>query len=179
MNRAALTALVGAVLLAGCVGGLGPSTGGESPANATDTPDDELPDLTLTLPDGPKERPERPAELNRSTVRDYVLDFEYRYAYNSLWYSEHTEVNLDCSVDSVTEHRQGYNVTVSCTGYSNTGGATEDGTATVLHADYFTQAFVYYVDADSTLRTSDGGDPEDWQPTATPVEQPTPTGDSA
>lgn len=178
MNRLALFARVGAVLAAGCVGGLGPSNAGDSPTGATDAPGDQLPDLTLSLPDGPKERPERPAELNRSSVRAYVHDFQYRYAYNSLWFSEYTEVTLDCSVASVTERREGYNVTVSCTGYSNTGGSTENGTATELHADYFTQAFVYYIDQDSTLRTGDGGGPDGWHPTATPTAQPTLTGDS-
>lgn len=178
MNRVTLIALVGAVLAAGCVGTLGPSNAGDPTANATDAPDEQLPDLTLSLPDGPKERPERPAELNRSAVGAYVLDFEYRYAYNILWYSEHSDVNLDCSVQSVTEYREGYNVTVSCYGYSNTGGSTEDGTVTELHADYGRQTHVYYVDADSTLRTGSTGEPDGWRPTPTPVEQPTSTDDS-
>lgn len=143
---------VGLLLIAGCIGG--PAAG---PPTQTASPTTDLapyPNTTASVADGPKERPERPATLNESTVADYIHTFEYRYAYNSLWFSERSEVNLDCGVESTEQVAAGYNVTVSCTGYSNTQGESGGNeTATVLHADWGTQDVRYYVDANSTLRS--------------------------
>jgi len=79
-------------------------------------------------------------------VGAFAKTHEYRYVYNRLWYSEHTEVTLDCTLGGVTERDGWYEATVSCTGYSNTGGET-NGTETVAphHADWFTQTYVYSV----------------------------------
>jgi len=53
----------------------------------------------------------------------------------------------------VTERDGWYEATVSCTGYSNTGGET-NGTETVAphHADWFTQTYVYSVKEHSLIR---------------------------
>lgn len=164
MVRALTAALLTVVALSGCLGGV-PADSTDSPT-ATATP---FPSGSTTLPDGPKTAPERPDTLTESAVREYVRTYEYRYAYNALWYSEHSDVNLECSVDAVHERASGYAATVSCTGYSNTGGDTEGTqTATELHADWFTQTYTYLVDGDTTRRL----DPD-------AVESPTgaPTGD--
>ncbi|WP_226011195.1 hypothetical protein [Halomicrobium salinisoli] len=156
----AATALL-LVLSAGCVGGPGAtatseSPTGESPTTTTvPTTDAATPpaDGEVAFPDGPKDRPERPSNLTEDSVGEFVRTHEYRYAYNQLWYSEHSEVTLDCEVRSVTARNGWYEAVVSCTGYSNTGGdrpGTE--TATEVHADWFTQTYVYYVDEDSIVR---------------------------
>ncbi len=105
--------------------------------------------------DGPKSEPDRPAELTESAVVEYVRTFEYRRVYNSLWMGEGTEMDLDCETHDVTSVEGGYDVLVSCTGYSNSGGDSDgDSTATptVVHADWFTQYFVYRATDDSTER---------------------------
>jgi hypothetical protein len=85
-------------------------------------------------------------------VREYVRAHEYRYAYNSLWINEYTEVTLDCRVDDVTRRSWGYEAVVTCTGYSNTD-VPEDATATPgPHADWFTQSFRYRVSEGATER---------------------------
>lgn len=138
---ATIVLLALALATAGCAG---------SNAGApTATP---LPPGTLEYPDGPKEAPERPEPLTESSVRDYVRTAEYRYAYNSLWYSEYTDVTLDCRVDSVTETAWGYESVVTCTGYSTTDPpANATGTA-APHADWFTQSFRYRVSENATHR---------------------------
>ena len=161
MTRRTLSLLlVVLILLAGCVSGPGQSpTADESePPTATDEPTTDVvtpgENATVEWPDGPKSQPERPADLTDETVREFVKTHEYRYVYNSLWYSEHTSVSLECSVEKVGPAGDGYEVIVSCTGYSNTRGPTSGTeTATELHADYFTQTFVYYVDENSLRRS--------------------------
>ncbi|WP_255149877.1 hypothetical protein [Halorarius halobius] len=151
--RIALPALLSVALLtAGCVGG--PVGSADQPTATT------FPGGTTELPDGPKERPDRPETLNESSVGEYVKTFEYRYAYNSLHYSEHSEVHVECEVDSVEQRASGYAATVTCYGYSNTGGDA-DGTAspTVLHADWGSQTFTYHVDGDATRRLDGDGEP--------------------
>ncbi|WP_267639570.1 hypothetical protein [Haloarchaeobius amylolyticus] len=171
------TASAGLAALAGCLdGSLGGGTGTETtvattpgttpktdsgthPTSATGT---SYPDTEVAFPGGPKSRPERPDELTRATAREFVHEHEYNWVYNQLWYSEHTEVDLSCEVHSVEQVRDGYEVLVSCTGYSNTGGeSTENGTATQVHADWFTQWFVYYVDADTIARRQATEDEKD------------------
>ncbi|MEF8774049.1 MAG: hypothetical protein V5A23_00260 [Halobacteriales archaeon] len=145
-------ALVAMALLAGCLGGV---SGTVTPTD-TDSPRptvSPLPEETVSLPDGPKTAPEPPAEMDAESVREYVRTYEYRYAYNSLWYSDNSNVNLDCEVDDVEEISAGWRAVVTCIGYSNTGGeAPGTATATELHADWGTQTFVYYVDEDSVIR---------------------------
>lgn len=146
------------VLTAGCVGD--PLAGSSSPTGdsprspeptTTDTP---LSGDPVEFPDGPKERPERPATPNESTVREYARTYEYRYAYNSLWYGEGSDVELECDVESVTEQSYGYEAVVTCTGYSNTRGTTANSTATgtTLHADWGSQTYRYRISADATTR---------------------------
>lgn len=164
--------IVAAVVSAGCVGG----PGGTEPAAETNqntsptetrvTPPTETAetpstvhspttpaDGTIEWPEGPKDQPDRPETLTEQSVREYAKTHEYRYVYNTLWYSEYTEVTLDCSVETVGPAGEGYEVIVSCTGSSNTGGeAPGTRTATVMHADYFTQTYSYYVDENTTRR---------------------------
>lgn len=137
------TALIAFVLVtAGCVG-----AGGQAQPTAT-----PLPPGTVDMPDGPKERPERPATLDTTSVSDYLATLEYRIASNSLWVSEYTEVTLDCRVDDVTERPWGYRADVTCTGYSDTT-VPADATATAgPHADWFTQSYRYRVSQNATHR---------------------------
>lgn len=157
---AATLALVALLGLAGC-SGVVPGENGDTitPAQPSDTstPVGETPtpypDTTTELPDGPMEPPKRPAELNRTSAASYVQTFEYRYAYNILWYDDSSDVNVECDVESVEPDQDGYRVTVGCYGYSNTGGETNGtATATEVHADWGDRSFTYYVDADTTLR---------------------------
>jgi hypothetical protein len=157
----ATLAVVGTLVLAGCTG-LAPSgdaTDPTTPVRATGTPTGSdytptpYPDTTTELPDGPMEVPDRPAELNRTSAASYVRTFEYRYAYNALWYGDASDVHVECETESVEAARDGYRVTVECYGYSNTGGsAAGTATATEIHADWGDRAFTYYVDGDTTRR---------------------------
>ena len=145
-RRQFLTALGATIVPAtGCLGG--------QPPEATDTPTGTpLPPGSVDFPDGPKDRPERPSPLTETAVREYVATHEYRYAYNSLWMNEHTDVTLDCRVDSVTDEPWGYEAVVTCTGYSNTN-LPESPTGTPgVHADWFTQSFRYRVSETATHR---------------------------
>ncbi|AZH25466.1 hypothetical protein [Haloplanus aerogenes] len=156
-SRLALPAiLVLALVMAGCTGA--PADGSTATATATtDTPTATPPDTSppsgdIDFPDGPKERPDRPSTLNESAVREYVRTYEYRYAYNSLWMNEYTDVTLDCRVDDVSRREWGYEAVVTCTGYSNTR-APENATVTAgPHADWFTQSFRYRVSEEATER---------------------------
>ncbi len=138
---AAVVLLALALATAGCV-----ATGTGTP---TATP---LPQGSVDDPDGPKEPPERPAEMNQSSVRAYVAAYEYSVAYDSLWISQYTDVTLACRVDDVSEAPWGYEAVVTCTGHSDTT-VPEDATATPgPHADWFTQSFRYRVSEDATHR---------------------------
>jgi hypothetical protein len=136
-----LLALALALATAGCVG-----TGTATP---TATP---LPPGSVDFPDGPKEPPERPAALNRSSVREYVETFEYRVAYNSLWINEYTEVTLACRVDDVSERPWGYEAVVTCTGHSDTDVPANATATPGPHGDWFTQSFRYRVGENATHR---------------------------
>lgn len=157
MNSYVRTAVVvSLVLVAGCLGGpaTGPATSPESTESPTAT-SSPLPQQQVDLPTGPMEAPDPPAAFNESSVREYVRTYEYRYVYNALWYGENTEVGLTCDVGSVEDIGVGWRVEVTCSGYSNTQGeASGNETATVLHADWGSRTFVYYVDDDSVVRTS-------------------------
>lgn len=156
--------LVVSVLFAGCV-----SDAGTAPTNTTTDPVEsvtdatvtttlpgtEYPDTTFDFEEGPKERPDRPATLSESSARQFVKEYEYRHVYNLLWMGERTDVSLSCETHWVEERRDGYEVLVSCTGSADSGGdAVGNGTATstMVHADWFTQWYVYYVDDDSVVR---------------------------
>lgn len=161
--RSALLAAATALLLvtAGCVATPGgPSTPTDATAESPTTTDSAtsatttVPGTPLAWPDGPKERPDRPATLTRSSVREFVYTTEYRYVYNSLWYDETSEVHAECEVDSVTRESGAWRAVVTCTAYSNSGGERENGTgtSTMVHADYFTQTWVYWITDDSVHR---------------------------
>lgn len=163
-NRLPSALLIGLVLLAGCLGGAGSpaETTGDSPTTGTASPSPSptatltpFPDTVVPFPDGPKERPDRPANLTTETVREFVRTHEHRYVYSRLWYGDATEVSVSCEVRSVERVGDGYRAVVGCRGYSNTRGTpgpNETGTATAVHADYFTRYFAYLVDADSLVR---------------------------
>lgn len=158
------TASLAVGLLGGCIASDGPGTAGtstteqstESTTTTHSTPPSTatpLPDRTVALPTGPKDPPERPESLTLETAQSYVREFEYRYVYNELWYHESTEVTLSCEVVDARELDVGYEVVVSCTGYSNTGDDSDsNGTVTMVHADYFTQVYTYRLDEDSLVR---------------------------
>lgn len=150
--------------LAGCAG-LAPSrdspagdrpTGGDTETTPAASPTPTaFPGDGVEFPDGPKAPPERPDPLTADSVREYVREFEYRYAYNSLYAGPNTAVSLTCEVESVEERGPGYRATVQCSGYADTRGeSTAEGTATatVVHADWGTQTVVYLVDEDTTVR---------------------------
>jgi hypothetical protein len=129
--------------------------GSPSPDDGRTSPSTSLSNETVTFPDGPKARPERPETLTLATARSFVRDHEYRYVYNQLWYDESTSVSLDCEVVSARDVDVGYKVVVSCTGSSNTGGEPQPNstaTSTVMHADYFTQVHTYLLDENSLVR---------------------------
>ncbi|WP_435062693.1 hypothetical protein [Halobaculum sp. EA56] len=164
-SRALAAAVAAALLLtSGCLAAPGgPMTGdtatGTSPGSpATTASSTPLPGKSIAWPDGPKERPERPPELNESSVGSFARTYEYRYVYNSLWYDETSEVSLECEVDRVERRGDAWRAVVTCTGYSNTGGEAENGTATstVVHADWFTQTYVYWIDGESVHRERAG-----------------------
>ena len=142
-QRPALVAvLVVALTTAGCV-----STGLGTP---TATP---LPSGSVDFPDGPKEPPERPPTLNRSSVRDYVRTYEYRFAYNSLWVNQYSHVSLDCETESVTAKPWGYEAIVTCSGHSDTDVPSDVTATPVPHYDWFTQSFRYRVSESTVHRT--------------------------
>jgi hypothetical protein len=150
-----------ALALAGCVGApaqSGPENGDtpESTTSATDTVE-PYSDTEVEWPDGPKERPDRPDEWSESAAREFVKTHEYRHVYNGLWYGPKTDVTLSCEIDDAEPVADGYEVTVSCTGYSNTQTVVDEGgTPVEMHADYFTQTYTYYVDEDSIVRNRAG-----------------------
>lgn len=162
-SRALIAAVTVALLVtSGCVATPGgPATGDGSPAatsagattgTAASTP---LPGTSIDWPDGPKEPPERPSTLNESSVGSFARTYEYRFVYNSLWYDETSEVSAECELDAVERRGDAWRAVVTCTAYSNTGGeSTADGTATstVVHADWFTQTYVYWIDEESVHR---------------------------
>lgn len=120
---------------------------------AGDGPDaTPLPPGTVDYPDGPKEPPQRPDTLTTSSVRTYVSTAEYRYAYNSLWVNEYTDVKLECRVDEVSETPWGYESVVTCTGHSNTDPPPNASVTPGPHADWFTQSFRYRVSENATHR---------------------------
>ena len=165
-------AAVAAALLvtSGCLAAPGvPTTGDGSPGASEESPatptgtasataaSTPLPGDSIDWPDGPKERPERPPTLNESAVGSFARSYEYRYVYNSLWYDETSEVSAECELDAVERRGDAWRAVVTCTAYSNTGGESAgDGTATatstVLHADWFTQTYVYWIDGQSVHR---------------------------
>ncbi|MFC7070769.1 hypothetical protein [Halobaculum lipolyticum] len=144
------------LVASGCLGAPGgrPATGTD-PVDTSPSPSPEataLPGDPVAWPDGPKERPPTPAALNESAVGDYAVTHEYRYVYNSLWFDRSTEVTVECDLDGVERERGAWRATVTCTGYSDSDGTTDDGTITgtpAPHADYFTQTWVYWIDRDA------------------------------
>lgn len=148
--------LVIALLTAGCLGSPGtPTTAGATPtATSTTTPTAQpptpLPAGQVELPPGPYDRPERPPTLNRTAARAYARTYEYRFAYNSLWRSEHTDVNLACRVERLTERGWGYEVLVTCSGHSDTDPPETDSPE--IHADWFDQTFRYHISENATHR---------------------------
>lgn len=119
-----------------------------------------MPGAPLLWPGGPKDQALIPESLTESSVREFVHTTEYRYVYNTLWYDDSSEVHVDCEVDSVAHEANGWRAVVTCTAYSNTGGDPREngtGTSTVVHADYFTQTYVYWVTEDSVHRVESTG----------------------
>lgn len=143
-----------ALVTAGCAGT--PTDGSTATTTDESTPTTvQPPSGDVDFPDGPKDPPARPSTLNESSVREYVRTYEYRYAYNSLWINEYTDVTLDCRVDNVGQRAWGYEAVVTCTGYSNTDipeNATTPTPTPGPHADWFTQTYRYLVSEEATNR---------------------------
>ena len=147
------------LVTAGCLGLPGGRTGEPTPtshgpdtaASATSAVDG-LPGEPVAWPDGPKTQPEPPGTWNESSVGSFARTYEYRYVYNSLWYDESTEVSIECELDGVTRESDAWHAVVTCTASSNTGGDPVEngtGTSTVMHADYFTQTWAYWIDRET------------------------------
>lgn len=165
--RTAVTVLaVALALTAGCVGGPGgppvaspetadtPETTVPGSPGADETPDYDQPwpNRTVEWPEGPKERPDWPADPDADSVAAFVREHEYNYVYNSLWYSENSEVEASCEEPTVDERGSGWVVSVTCTGYSDSAGTPAGDTTLAPHADWFTQTYRYRVDEDTILR---------------------------
>lgn len=153
--------LVGALASAGCLGTGSPATATESPTGSPTTIGSPTTTTTAsgfedaTFADGPMDAPDRPDSLGESAVREYVRTFEHNRVYNLLWMGEGTDVTLDCKTHAVEPVDGGYDVLVSCTGYSNSDGSqSSDSTTTEppVHSDWFTQYFVYRVTEDGDER---------------------------
>ncbi|WP_435145821.1 hypothetical protein [Halobaculum sp. P14] len=172
MRHRALHAVLFAALVvsAGCLGTSGgtptptaspttpPGSPSESPTAGPLTP---LPDSTPAFPDGPKERPAIPDDLSTATAASFAKTHERRWVYNTLYGGPSSDVSIECSVDSAARVSVGYRVVVSCTASATTGGEplpNSTATSTVVHADWFTQTFVYLVDEDSVVRQRPAGD---------------------
>ncbi|WP_137287305.1 hypothetical protein [Halorussus salinisoli] len=153
-------ALAGSV--AGCTSGLldreseptETTTGKQSADDSTSDPtthalgvDTSLPEGSVEFPEGPKSRPERPADLTAESVREFVATFERRWVYNELYRDDSTTVHRECGVDSVAEYGEGFRVVAWCSAWANTGRGE-----TTIHADYFTQYATYFVGPESTVR---------------------------
>lgn len=142
---------------AGCLGWGNGASPTPTMSQATPTPDSSststatpLPPGTIQMPKGPKDRPERPPELNHSSVRKFVRTYEYNAVYNRLWMGEESNINLDCRVDQLTERSWGYEVVVTCDGYSE---SPDNATASPgVHVDWFGQTFRYRVGEDTIHR---------------------------
>ncbi|WP_128475926.1 hypothetical protein [Halorussus pelagicus] len=119
----------------------------ESPTTHALGVDTSLPEGSVEFPEGPKSRPERPADLTPESVRTYVETFEGRWVYNDLYRGESSSVSQECGVDSVTEYGEGFQAIAWCSAWANSGKGE-----TTIHADYFTQYATYLIGPDSTVR---------------------------
>lgn len=128
-------------------GAPGNGTSGGEPTTHPTGVDTSLPEGSVEFPEGPKSRPERPAELTAASVREYVAAFERRWAYNELHRGRSTSVRLECAVESVSERGEGFRVVVRCA-----ARATDSGGETTVHADYFARYATYFVGPDSVVR---------------------------
>lgn len=153
---------LGAVVVAGCAGGALEATDSDA-ADATSTETQAttdpvpapgpvgvgsaVPEGSVEFPEGPKDRPERPADLTAERVREYVRIFERRWVYNRLYRGDSTDVHRECGVDSIAAQGERFRVVVWCSAWANSGKG-----GTTVHADYFTQYATYFVGANSTVR---------------------------
>lgn len=107
------------------------------------------------FPSGPQSPPDRPAELTEESVGEYVRKYERRYVYNTIWMGENSTVSVSCDIETVESIEGGYRVEVSCFGSAKKADGTpaeENGTTTVMIADYFRTPILYFVDEDTTIR---------------------------
>lgn len=192
--------LAGMLALAGCTaapgsGGDAPANGGEGSRTSTLTPvtpptdvPAEAPTPTASSTPGkceavehrtvdpfredvePSERPEPPAEWNRSSVERYVVAFEAAYARNDALRADSTEVNV--LVAEVSVERRGEAWVVDLVSRTNTwaqGRATGTATATVIHGDGARIPVTYRLTDRGLYRAErDIGEPPSGTPTPTP-----------
>lgn len=111
-----------------------------------------VPGAPVKFPEGPNEPPEKPDTLNRSSVRDYVQTYEYRYLYNKLWQGEYTDASIEVIIGGVSKRPYGFVVLVQSGGHSNVR-PPENSTATPgPHADQPPSVYRYRVGAVKTVR---------------------------
>ncbi|WP_158059034.1 hypothetical protein [Halorussus halophilus] len=103
-----------------------------------------------TTPSGPKQYPDRPAELTENAVASYVKQFEHAIVYNSLHESDAETVSADCtSVYEMAGHG-GHYALATCTGSAR----YSDG----VYADHGQLPSFYYVSDELTVRVEDLSD---------------------
>lgn len=119
------------------------STTTQSPAYTT------LPEETYELPEGPKSPPAQPETWNESAARSYVISYEERHVYNTLYNPEVEEINVSCNVAEFETLSEGYRVVVLCQGAAYVG---DDG----QHGDYIGKRITYLVADGTAIRLEPG-----------------------
>jgi hypothetical protein len=104
---------------------------------------------THDLPDGPKSPPEPPETWNESTAEAYVIEYEKRHIYNSLYSSRVEKINTSCGVVKVEAINVGYRVVVLCEGVAYLEDAD-------YHGDYIGKRITYLVSEGTAIRLEPG-----------------------
>lgn len=141
-------ALVGLLLVAGCLSAVGPGTQTPESPDSTETPtpyptpsgecEAYEPETVDPYRDDvePSDLPHRPDELTAASVEAYVSGFEKAFARNRRLSKESTQVNTMVTVENVTDRNGTWVVdVVSRTNTWAQGTDTSAGTPTVVHGD--------------------------------------------
>lgn len=134
------------VALSGCLeGSLRPRGGGDE-----FEPHDPQPSDPPDLPPGPEDAPERPSTITVETVGEYVVAFEYAYAYNTLHCGD-LQV-IDVASDSAFERETDHGVYAfgAATGYARCGSGPEPE-----HVDHGPPPFEWAVGEEHVVRIED------------------------
>jgi hypothetical protein len=146
--RASGVALLGG--LAGCLetGALDGSS--ESPTDSPTLTPRGTPAATGTYadaPSGPESYPDRPDELTRESVVEYVRTYEHARVTNLLHEPDVADLHVECTGVHDTAAHGGHYALAHCTGYAN----YEDG----LHADWGQRPALFFVAPTLTVRIED------------------------